>query len=81
MGCVEKGGRWMLTLFVSVSAGEESDVDGKAEGLDEHVNEPKSRSDSGKTHHSGFYHVAQTKALKSLCLHGPQNLEKGGDSQ
>lgn len=54
MGCVKKSGRWMLTLFVSLSAREESDMDGKAEGLNESVNEPKSRSDSGKTRRAGF---------------------------
>ena len=32
MGCVKKSGRWMLTLFVSSSAGKERDKDGKAGG-------------------------------------------------
>lgn len=33
MGCVKKSRRWMLTLFVSLSAKEETDKDGKAKEL------------------------------------------------
>lgn len=45
MGCVTKSGRWMLTLFASLSAREERGMDGKAETLQRTVYEAAIGSD------------------------------------